>query len=404
MSASAGVERPEALGRASPRTSPLAAALGLAASQWREVTRQPVFGAVVAAGAALVALSPALAVFAIGRAEALVLDLGASAMLFVGAFLAAAAVSASVAERLGDGTATLVLTRPVGPLAFVAGGFLGSALALVQAGLILGVALLLAARNGPRGVHLGVAVPGVVAVALSLGWGLRASLGRRAFQPAALNAASALLPLAYLASLPLDRSLSVGAPDALDGVAVAAAGLATLASVAFGALGTCLATRLPPAAAAALTLVAFVLGSVAQAATAATSAGPGIAAGGGLLALGWLWLAGVAGAERRAWGLGLLVVPPAAAVYAALRLERAKGPLLCAAAGAALLLAAARVPAAAAIALAVPDLQLYWVADAAYVDVLVPLDYVLGVAGYTALYVVGALGLGAWLLGGRELG
>lgn len=390
--------------RAQARASSLSGVLGLAASQMREVARQPVFGVVVAAGAVLVALSPALAVFALGRAEALVLDLGASAMLFVGAFLAAAAVSASVAERLGDGTATLVLTRPVGPLAFVAGGFLGSAAALLQAGLILGVTLLMAARNGPSGLHRGVAWPALVALALSLAWGLRASLRRRAFQPAALTAGSALLPLGYLAGLPIDRDGALGVPDAVDGVALTAALLATLCSVAFGALGTCLATRLPAAGAAALTLVAFILGSLVQAATAATSTTPALAAGGALVVLAWLWTVGVAGAERRAWGLGVLLVPPAAVVYAALRLERARSAALCAAAGAALLLAAAWVPAAGALALIVPDVQLFWVADAAYGDALVPLDYVVGVAIYTGVYGVGALGLGAWLLGGRELG
>lgn len=384
--------------------TPLSAVLGLAGSQLREVTRQPVFGVVMAAGAALVALSPALSVFALGRAEALVLDLGASAMLFVGAFLAATAVAAAVAERLGDGTATLVLTRPVGPLAFVVGGFLGSAAALLQAGLVLGVVLLMTARNGPGGLHRGVFWPGLAALLLALAWGLRASLGRRAFQPAALAAASALLPAAYVLGLFVSPGGAVGPPDDVDGVALATACLACLASIAFAALGTCLATRLAPAAAAALTLVAFVLGSLVQVAAAATTTTPALAVGAALLTLGWLWTAGVALAERRAWGLGLLLAPPAALVYAALRPARARAPLLCAAAGLLLLLLAARVPAAGALALVVPDVQLFWVADAAYGDTLVPLDYVLGMLGYTAAYVIGALGLGAWLLGGRELG
>lgn len=379
------------------------AVLGLAASQRREVTRQPVFGVGLALGAALIALSPALSVFALGRAEALVLDLGASAMLFFGAFIAATAVAAGVAERLGDGTATLVLTRPVGPLAFVVGGFLGAAAALLQAGLVLGLVLLLTARHGPRGLHLGVALPALVAVAGAVGWGTRATLVGRPFQPAALAGATALLPAAYLASLLLDPRAQPTAPAAVDGTALAAAVLATLASLAFAALGTCLASRLAPAGAAALTLVGFVLGSLVQAAAGAGSAAPAVAAGAALVVLGWLWLAGTAGAERRAWGAALVLVPPAGAVYAALRLERARGPLLCAAAGAALLLVAARAPAAGALAVIVPDLQLYWVADAAYTDAVVPLGYVVGVAGYTALYSAGALGVGAWLLGGREL-
>ncbi|MBX3471345.1 MAG: hypothetical protein KF878_31130 [Planctomycetes bacterium] len=258
----------------------VSAVLGLAASQRREVTRQPVFGVGLALGAALIALSPALSVFALGRAEALVLDLGASAMLFFGAFIAATAVAAGVAERLGDGTATLVLTRPVGPLAFVVGGFLGAAAALLQAGLVLGLVLLLTARHGPQGLHLGVALPALVAAAGAVGWGTRATLVGRPFQPAALAGATALLPAAYLASLLLDPRAQPTAPAAIDGTALAAAVLATLASLAFAALGTCLASRLAPAGAAALTLVGFVLGSLVQAAAgAAAAAAAKVAAG-----------------------------------------------------------------------------------------------------------------------------
>lgn len=312
------------------------AVLGLAASQLREVSRQPVFGVGVALGAALIALSPALAMFSLGRAEALVLDLGASAMLFFGALIAATAVATSTAERLQDGTATLVLTRPVGAFAWIAGGFLGSAAALLQAGVILGTVLLMVARNGPSTLHRGVIFPAVVAVLVSLAWGVRTSLAGRAFQPAALFAATWLLPVAYLGGLFIDRGVRVGTPDAIDGVALTAATLATLAAIAFAALGTCLATRLTPAAAAALTLVGFVLASLVQPATGATSTVGSVAAG--------------------------------------------------------------------ALALVVPDLQLFWITDAAYTGALVPLDYVLGVAGYAALYVVGALGVGGWLLGGRELG
>lgn len=312
------------------------AVLGLAASQLREVSRQPVFGVGVAIGAAIIAMSPALAMFALGRADALVLDLGASAMLFFGALIAATAVATSTAERLQDGTATLVLTRPVGPFAWIAGGFLGSAAALLQAGLILGTILLMTARNGPTTIHRGVVLPFAAAVLLALAWGVRASLRGRAFQPAALGAATWLLPIAYLGGLFIDRGVRLGAPDAIDGVALTAAALATLAAIAFAALGTCLATRLAPAAAAALTLVGFVLGSLVQPAAGATTTAGSVAAG--------------------------------------------------------------------ALALVVPDLQLFWIADAAYTGAIVPLDYVLGVTAYAALYVVGALGVGGWLLGGRELG
>jgi hypothetical protein len=325
-------------------------------------------------------------------------------MLFFGAFVAATAIAAGAAERLQDGTATLVLTRPVGPLAWLLGGLLGAALALAQTGTLLGTVLLFAARNGPDRLHPGVVWPALAAVLAALAWGLRASLARRAFQPAALGAATILLPLAYLAGLAVGPTGRVGgALDAPDPVALAAAALATLAALTYAGLGLCLATRLPAAAASALTLVAFVLGSLVEAAASSTSSAPTLAVGGALLVLGWLWLVRVALADRLAWGAGVLLLPPAGAVYAALRWDRARAPALAALAGGALLLVAGRVPGAGLLALLVPDVQLFWVADAAYSHALVPLDYVLLAAGYAGLYVTGALGVGAWLLAGREL-
>ena len=53
------------------------------------------YGAVLACGLALVALGPALSVFSLGNAAPLVLDLGASALLGVTVFLAAAVVASS---------------------------------------------------------------------------------------------------------------------------------------------------------------------------------------------------------------------------------------------------------------------------------------------------------------------
>lgn len=378
--------------------SGLGALLGLAWTQRREVTRQPVYGVGLAVGAALVGMAPALAVFALGRAEALVLDLGASTALFFGAFLAAAAVAAGTAERLADGTTTLVLTKPVGPLHVVAGGFLGAALALLEAGVVLGAALLLAVRNGPDGLRRWAALPAAAAVLLSLLWGVRASLMRRAFQPAAQHAALVLLPVAWLVSLGVGPPPPPGVPW---GTAAAAAALATLASVAFAALGIALGTRLPPAGAAALTLVAFVLASLVQAAgDDATTAV--VVAGVGLAAAGWGWLVLVAFHAGPGWGLATLLVLPGAAFAAAHR-DRALAPALVMLAGGLLAGVGKALGGATVLALLVPDLQLYWVGDAAYTGRDVPWSYVAEVGGATLAYCAGALGLGALALSTREL-
>ena len=92
-------------------------------------------------------------------------------------------------------------------------------------------------------------------------------------------------------------------------------------------------------------------------------------------------------AERR----GRLLAEPQLKVFAVLPCLAAWGPM------SALAVAAVDVE-------PTGDDRTFWVTDAAYTGAVVPLEYALGVAGYAALYVTGALGVGGWLLGGRELG
>lgn len=415
--------------------------LALARTQYLEVTRQPVFGVVLAVGLVMIALAPVLAVFSLGQraAEALVMDLGASSMLFFSVFLAAAAVAAGAAERLADGTTPLVLTKPVDAATVLLGGLLGAAAALAQAGLLLGVALLWAARHGPHALHAGVLWGAGLWLAGALAWGLRASLRRRPFQPAVLRAGTVLAVVCYLGSLLLGRdswgaiSLPVAAEAAAqpDGTAVAAAYLAYLASVAYAGLGLALAARLPPAAAAALTLVGFLLGSIVQAGLG-EGAGTMAAILGGLTATaGAVWLVMVAFRTHLSWGLGLLLGPVALffgllvftpfdleavgwatsggalllwLTFVLPRLRQTATPLAVYVIGLGMTWFGATVLQGGALTLLVPDVQLYWIADAAYTGELVPLAYLVQLTGYTALYALGALAVGAFLLEGRELG
>ncbi len=319
-------------GALSPATR-VGQAVGLARTTYLELTRQPVYGVVLAAALVLVATSPLWAVFSIGRAQALVLDLGASTLLFACVFLAATALAAGVAEQVQDGTAALLLTHPVGPSTWCLGALGGALLALAQATLVLGLVLLWAVENGPDRLHLGVTGAGGLGLIAALGWGLRASLAGRSFQAAALAAATVLFPAAHLLGrfVAADGALRGAPADLAPPVALAAAALAFLAGAPFAALGIALATRLSGGATAAITLGVFVLSSVARPAADALGA----------------------------WGF---------------------------------------------LVAALPDLQLYWVADAAYGRVDVPPGYVAEVALYSGLYAVGALAAGAALLEGRELG
>jgi ABC-type transport system involved in multi-copper enzyme maturation permease subunit len=318
--------------------------LGVARTQYLELTRQPVFGVVLAFGAALVALSPALAVFSIGRAEALVLDLGASTTLFFCVFLAAVAVAAGAAERLSDGTTALVLTHPVGSLTVLTGQFLGASLALAQAGVLLTVVLLGAVRNGPDRLHMGVLLPALVALSLAIAWGVKASIAHRNFQAAAVAAATVLFPVAFVVGLTLTPAgTEHGTPgialdDALQ-LGVAAGTLAVLASLPFAALGLALSTRVGAGATATLTLLAFLLASLVQ---------------------------------------GPLAPPEVNALVDVLDPRH--------------------------LTVMIPDLQLYWIGDAGYAGNQVPLDYVVQLALASGLYAAFALALGAVFLDGRELG
>ncbi|MEZ6188399.1 MAG: hypothetical protein R3F62_25790 [Planctomycetota bacterium] len=407
--------------------SALSAGWGLALTHYRELTRQPVFGVVLLGGAVVVGLSPALAVFALGEGDALVLDLGASAQLFCLAFLAAAAVAHGAAERLRDGTTPLVLTH-TSPAVVLGGQLLGAALALSQAALILGVVLTYGVRHGPERLHLGVLLSGGLGLALVAAAGLRASLRRTPVVAACVGVASVVLPLALLASLFFGRDLSLLAvPEPLNGVAVAATVLAALAGTAFAALGLALATRLPAEAAAVFTLLGFLLASLVQAGLGAdASLAQSVGGVGAVAAHLWLvaalfrrrpWVGALALGLSVAWflGVGALGLAPtvgfaltwggpalAWGVHVGLRRQGVSayaGYLL----GGIGVLLGEQILRGGLLTWVVPDLQLYWVADAAYGDQNVPLDYVLRVAGYSAVYVLGVLGVGTFFLAGREL-
>lgn len=301
------------------------ATLAIARTTARDALRSPVTLVVVLAGTLLTLAAPEVAVFTLGRAQAFVLDLGASTVLLALLFLAATAGALGTAERVQDGTALLVLTRTSGELDYVLGTFLGTGAVLGLGGWILGLALLHATSPGASGTGF----VDLAALAGVAGLGVRASLRGGPPGPAVLTALGVLGAGDVLARFAL-----AGLPP-LAGVTVAAAALGLLAGLAYAALGVALGVRLPPALAASATLGAGILG--------AASAG----------------LAGTSGSER----------------------------------------------AVTLLATFVPDLSLFSVAEAAYADRgAVSIAYVLGVAGWTALYAAGALALGAVLLSRRELG
>jgi len=333
MSALETLARPELETSLAPKPSWKSVFWGLTRTRYLELIRQPVFGVGLLVGLAMVALSPALAIFSLGDATALVLDLGASALLFFLVLLAALVVAAGSAERLADGTTSLVLTHPVSPVTVLLAEFYGAALALGQAALLLGIALAWAARNGPDHAHWGVLGGAGIALAVSLAWGVRASLGDRSFVAASINAATLLFPLAWTASQFVSGHGEVGAFEAAPALAFEAAFFGWQAALTFAAAGICISTRLGAGASAGAVLLMFVLSSL------------------------------------------------------------VRGPL-----------GPESLGAASQLSLFLPDLQLYWVGDAAYAEKAIPSDYAVQVLLCTLLYVKLSLGLASFSLERRELG
>ena len=235
---------------------------GLTRTRYLELVRQPVFGVGLAVGLAMVALSPALAIFSLGNAEALVLDLGASALLFFLVLLAALVVAAGSAERLADGTTSLVLSHPVSPVTVLLAEFYGAALALAQAALLLGLTLAWAARNGPDHAHWGVLGGAGLALAISLGWGVRASLNDRSFVAGTIGAATLLFPLAWAASQFIGGHGELESFQPPPALAFEAAFFGWQAALTFAAAGICISTRLGAGASAGAVLLLFVLSSL----------------------------------------------------------------------------------------------------------------------------------------------
>lgn len=252
----------------------LATLWGLARTRYLEAVRQPVFGVALAAGLALVALSPALAIFSLGSAEGLVLDLGASALLFFCVLLSALSLAAGSAERLSDGTTALLLTHPVAPATALLAELLGGGLALAQAAFLLTWALAFAQRNGADHLHWGVLWGALPASLLALAWGIRASLRERSFFSAAIGAATLLLPLGWLVSSFLSERAEWGARAELPRLVGEAGLLGWQAALAFAGAGLLLGTRLGPGASAGGTLLLFVLGSLVRGPLGPDALGP----------------------------------------------------------------------------------------------------------------------------------
>lgn len=218
--------------------------LALARLTYNELSRQPAHGVVVLAALLAQALSPALAMFGFEQQDALMKELSLSTVLLAGVVLVAVAASTLLEKEIDAKAALSVLSKPVSRGAFLLGKFGGLVGVLLAAVFLWTVALLLAARQGPRGsIHdpwdWPVIVCGtgalVVAAALSLylAWRRRRHLGQVAVHVTIVAVTVALGIAAFF-----DRSWHLQAPGGgfdpllLQAGYLAALGVIVLAAVA----------------------------------------------------------------------------------------------------------------------------------------------------------------------------
>jgi ABC-type transport system involved in multi-copper enzyme maturation permease subunit len=148
----------------------------IARNAFLEAIRQPIFIVLVLVGLLAMVCNVNLAAFTMGEDEKLLVDLGLSTLLIVGLLLAAFTASSVLSKEIENKTVLTVVSKPVTRAAVIVGKFLGVAGALAVGYYILTLSFLLAVRHKPQmGYGHGEIYDGPV-VTFSLLFGLLALL------------------------------------------------------------------------------------------------------------------------------------------------------------------------------------------------------------------------------------
>lgn len=122
----------------------------IARNAFLEAIRQPVFIVLVLGGLLAMVCNVNLAAFTMGEDEKLLVDLGLSTLLIVGLLLAAFTASSVLSREIENKTVLTVVSKPVTRAAVIVGKFLGVAAALSVGFYILTLAFLMAVRHKPQ--------------------------------------------------------------------------------------------------------------------------------------------------------------------------------------------------------------------------------------------------------------
>ncbi len=121
---------------------------------FNETIRQPVFMITLAAGAFMIGSSPSYAMFTLMEDMKLVKDMGLATMLITGLLQAIFSAVRVVSHEIENKTILTVLTKPVSKTEVIFGKFGGIALALVLSMYMLNIFLVMAVRVGvPEAVY-----------------------------------------------------------------------------------------------------------------------------------------------------------------------------------------------------------------------------------------------------------
>ena len=120
----------------------------IAKNTFIETLRQPVYSIIIVAALFLFFISPSLTMYTMSDDNKLLREIGLSTLFLTSLFIAIFSASGAVAEEMENKTITTVLSKPVQRPIFIVAKFFGVTAAVVLAHYICTIALLMAIRHG----------------------------------------------------------------------------------------------------------------------------------------------------------------------------------------------------------------------------------------------------------------
>lgn len=122
--------------------------LAIATNTFVETIRQPIYGVLLLATAAMLVLNVSLAGFTLEDDNKLLLDLGLSTLMLSGLFLSAFSATGVLTREIENKTVLTVISKPVGRPLFILGKYAGLLAALTLAFYLSSLVFILAQRHG----------------------------------------------------------------------------------------------------------------------------------------------------------------------------------------------------------------------------------------------------------------